>query len=77
MPVFVVNCSSVVGAIDAGGLERRRRVDVERPVREVEDVVDLAAAAAAASAAAAGGEQRRECQQGASGRAAPQELVVE
>ncbi len=30
--------------VDAGLLERRRRVDVERPVREVEDLVELAAA---------------------------------
>src|SRR5262249_30415088 len=49
-------------------------VDVERPVREVQDVVHLATARAS-TASTAGGEKRREREQRATGCAAPQELL--
>ena len=57
--------------------ERRRllRVDVVRPVREVEDVEHLAARLVSTTATAAGGEQARQRQNGDPGGPPPQELI--
>src|SRR5919204_4955986 len=61
--------------MDAGGFERLRRVDVVRPGREVEDVLDLASAARAATTSA-GREQRREREQCACGGTASHQLLA-
>ena len=63
------------GSLHAGSLERRRRIDVVRPVREVEDVVHLAAGRAAPAASAARREERRQGEQRSSSGAASQEFL--
>src|SRR5205823_9666766 len=63
--------------VDAGGLERRLRVDVVRPVREVEDLLDLAAARRTLRrATTAGRQQSRDGQRTDSNGAAPQQILT-
>src|SRR5205823_5919404 len=76
-PRFLLELLQCRRLVDAGGFEGLRRVDVVRPVREVHNLLDLAAARRTLRrAAAARRHQTRDRERSETNRPPPQELVT-